>query len=412
MIDGVTFNIAKSVRHRTRKDGTLVVHQRWRVDYVDPTVGRRRIKTFRTRELAVAYQNRVIADLAAGRHFDRRKVPTVGDAIDAHLKECTRNVKASTLETYRIVLERVRGPILVGSDRERAEYAQTGVVPEGTHLVPGLGNVKLNQLTTAQIRSWYNIVADNCGGYTAGRAVSHLKAVLALAEEDLGIRMCAMPRNLGRAKARTKKKILQPDEVARLLEAAKSDRILGPYVAFAFLAGTRPSEQLGLLWSDIDFEAGVIHICRMQERDGSLCELTKTAAGTRSVPVGPMLRSLLLEWKLSCPRLNGELHRVFPALGRRQAWPKPRIGGGGPLTYHKFLRRFWMPFFKKHSIAYVTPHAARHGYVSTMQLQGVEVGLVAKLAGHANPNVTLSVYTQAMRGGESAVAALEQAYSR
>lgn len=35
--------------------------------------------------------------------------------------------------------------------------------------------------------------------------------------------------------------------------------------------------------------------------------------------------------------------------------------------------------------------------------QGFEVGLVAKLAGHANPTVTLSHYTQAVRGGEEAM---------
>jgi integrase len=56
--------------------------------------------------------------------------------------------------------------------------------------------------------------------------------------------------------------------------------------------------------------------------------------------------------------------------------------------------------------------AARHGYSTTLQSQGVEVGLVAKLMGPANAAVTLSVYTHALRGGESAVAALEKAYSR
>jgi integrase len=59
----------------------------------------------------------------------------------------------------------------------------------------------------------------------------------------------------------------------------------------------------------------------------------------------------------------------------------------------------------------VTPHSARHSFISTLQAQGIEVGLVAKLAGHANANVTLGHYTQAVRGGESAVAALERAYS-
>ena len=42
--------------------------------------------------------------------------------------------------------------------------------------------------------------------------------------------------------------------------------------------------------------------------------------------------------------------------------------------------------------------------------RAVEVGLVAKLAGHKNANVTLSIYTHAMRGGEDAVRALDRAY--
>jgi hypothetical protein len=45
-----------------------------------------------------------------------------------------------------------------------------------------------------------------------------------------------------------------------------------------------------------------------------------------------------------------------------------------------------------------------------LQAHGIEVGLVAKLAGHASAVVTLSHYTQAVRGGEDAVAALERAY--
>jgi hypothetical protein len=51
------------------------------------------------------------------------------------------------------------------------------------------------------------------------------------------------------------------------------------------------------------------------------------------------------------------------------------------------------------------------GGVTTLQAQGVEVGLVAKLAGHKNAVVTLSHYTHAMRGGEDAVKALDQAYA-
>jgi hypothetical protein len=40
----------------------------------------------------------------------------------------------------------------------------------------------------------------------------------------------------------------------------------------------------------------------------------------------------------------------------------------------------------------------------------VEIGLVAQLAGHASALVTIGHYTQAVRGSEMAVKALDDAY--
>lgn len=80
------------------------------------------------------------------------------------------------------------------------------------------------------------------------------------------------------------------------------------------------------------------------------------------------------------------------------------------LLYHNFRQRVWVPRLRKLGVRYVTPHSARHSYISVMQAQGVEVGLVAQLAGHSNAAVTLTHYTQAVRGGQDAVAKLETAY--
>jgi integrase len=217
--------------------------------------------------------------------------------------------------------------------------------------------------------------------------------------------------NLGRGRTKSKKAILTPDQVGLLLHTAREDREKGVYVAFPFLAGTRPSEQLGLLWVDVDFDANVIRIQRMQERDGSITNFTKTVAGTRDVPMCSLLRTMLMEWRLVCPRWGGDLHRVFPGLGRLQPWPLARHGGGGPLNYGNFRNRFWAPTLKRLGLPVVAPHSARHCFISTLQAQGIEAGLVAKLAGHSNANVTLGHYTQAVRGGQDALAALERAYT-
>jgi integrase len=54
-----------------------------------------------------------------------------------------------------------------------------------------------------------------------------------------------MPTGLQRQRDKARKAVLNPEEVAKLLAAARDDVLNGAYVAFPFLAGTRPSEQLG-----------------------------------------------------------------------------------------------------------------------------------------------------------------------
>jgi hypothetical protein len=49
----------------------------------------------------------------------------------------------------------------------------------------------------------------------------------------------------------------------------------------------------------------------------STTDQTKTEAGAREIPISATLRSMLLEWRLVCTRLDGELCRVFPE-GRNQ----------------------------------------------------------------------------------------------
>ncbi len=67
--------------------------------------------------------------------------------------------------------------------------------------------------------------------------------------------------------------------------------------------------------SDIDLDRDIITICRVQERDGTTTQVTKTEAGEREIPISATLRTMLLEWRLVCPRLKGERHRVL-------LWPR------------------------------------------------------------------------------------------
>jgi integrase len=405
-------SITTTTRRRTLKSGKVAAYDQWYCEYRDPQTRKRRRRAFNRKKDAEAFRNDLLIKVSDGNYFDKRTAPSVSEAIDHWLSTKRGNVKASTLMGYGVVVNgAIRGPLLVGSARERHDYTESGITPEGAQFIPLLGDIKLTELNTATIRAWHRTVTDQCGTYTGNRAKSLLKSILALAEEDFGIRAPSMPTGLPRARHKKKKAILTPEQIAVVVEAARKDLDNGIYYAFPFLAGTRPSEQLGLLWSEVDFDRNVIHIRRIQERDGSLTEMTKTEAGTRDVPMSATLREMLLEWRVRCPRLAGELHRVFPGPGRPQEWPKPRVGGGGPLIYQNFRQRHWAPTFKAIGVPYVTPHSARHSFISMLQAQGIEIGLVAQIAGHANPTVTLGHYTQAVRDGSVASAAIDRAYA-
>ncbi len=403
--------IMKWNRKRTNSVGKTVRQRRYAVSYKCPETGSRRRVSLPTKIEAEEYRQALMAEFAGEKYFNPNTNPTVAEVVDHWVDAKRGNVKAQTIRGYQPLLKIIVGPLLQGTPQERVTYAMTGNKPHrDTKLLLMLGDYKVSELATAQLRRWHNLVREEVGAHTANRVMSMLKGILSLAEEDFGMRVCSFPTNLARRKSKPKKDILRPGEVAELITFAKSDKARGVFYAFPFLTGVRVAEQLGLLWEDVDLDRNVISIRRVLERDGTTTDATKTEAGEREIPISATLRTMLLEWKLICPRLDGKLYRVFAGPGQPQQWPLPRIGGGGPILYSNFRKRYWQPAFERAGVRYVTHHSARHSFVSTLQAQGVEVGLVAKLAGHANPAVTLGHYTQAVRGGADAVAILDLAY--
>ncbi|TXN19563.1 site-specific integrase [Methylobacterium sp. WL9] len=408
------FNISLTKRDRRRKlrSGEFVTNTRWVLNYTDPKTGARVQLFFERQKEAIAKRNEIAAAVEARTYIPEREVITVGEAVTRWIENRRGEVKDRTLFGYEQAARYITDPLLVGATPvQRRVHTETGLVPDGASLKPTLGAIKLNRLSTGEIRTWHKLLIQQVGASTANRARKYLGGALALAAEDLGIRPPAMPTRLGKGRAKTVKAILSSEQVSNLLTVAAADPEKGIFVAFPFLAGTRPSEMLALLWEDVDFDAGVIRICRMQEIDGTVSEVTKTAAGRRSIPMSARLREMLMAWREICPHREGEPRRVFPGLGTRQMWPLPRIGGGGIHLYSNYRTRIWAVVLKRAGLPYVTPHSARHSFISTLQAEGVEVGLVAKIAGHASPVVTLSYYTQAVRNSDVARDALDRAFA-
>src|SRR5262245_8925757 len=241
----------------------------------------------------------------------------VAEAMDYWLRHRELEVRNSTIRMYRQFRLYIVGPLLVGTRIQRLNFSRRGIVPKGAAFLEMLGSRKISELTPAIIRAWHRTLVAQVGGHSANVAKKLLRAILCLAAEDFEVPLPVMPARIGRGLVRPKKQILTPDQVGALLRAAQNDPHRGVYYAFPFLTGVRPSEQLAILWTDIDLNERVVHIRRSQEPDGTISELTKTEAGKRDIPIAPMLHRMLVEWHTNCPPAAvGDDRRVFPCLGR------------------------------------------------------------------------------------------------
>jgi integrase len=313
---------------------------------------------------------------------------TVSDAVQYWLENREAEVRPITFRGYKQVSLYIVGPVLIGSRAERRKFTLLRIAKPNAQFIEMLGPMEIRSLTTAHIRSWHKTLTAQVSGHVANFAKKLLRAALCLAAEDLGTPLPAMPTRLGRGRAKPRKQILTPTQVGHLLTGAMLDKHRGLYYAFPFLTGVRPSEQLGLFWEDVDFGQNVIRIRRTQLPDGTLWELTKTEASSRDIPISPLLNSMLLNWRSTCPGHGAGGTRVFPCSGR--AGRNAKKTGGRPLLHTNFIYTYWRPALAALGLPMVTPHSARHAFISTLQAQGIEVAVVAKLAGHADLAVTLS----------------------
>jgi integrase len=194
------------------------------------------------------------------------------------------------------------------------------------------------------------------------------------------------------------------EEAARLLAVETKHRVL---FAFLLTSGARPSEALGMKWSDIDFERATATIQRtLQWHKGKgagwYFSEPKTKGSRRSVPLPASLMRQLREHRTTQAEALLKLGiRSDLVFSNRE---------GTPLLRRNIIRRYFRPVLEKANLpATARLYDLRHTCASLLLQAGVHPKIVSERLGHASVTLTLDVYSHVMPGmQEDATIQLEQ----
>jgi integrase len=186
------------------------------------------------------------------------------------------------------------------------------------HLIPGLGAHRLTKLEPEHLERFYKKMQDN--GSSAGTAhQAHRTVRAALNEARRRRHLTENPATIAKAPRLVEEEVVPytVEEVQRLLEVAGRQRNAARWV-IALALGLRQGEVLGLKWTDVDFDLGVlvVHRGRLRPRYqhgcGDTCgrkpgycpqkvnvrretKETKSRAGRRPIGVPDELMKLLVQ---------------------------------------------------------------------------------------------------------------------
>src|SRR5580765_3799258 len=186
-----------------------------------------------------------------------------------------------------------------------AEIVKVGRRP-GTHaqceqitrlyLKPGLGQQPLASLSTSRVQRFLN------GLLAAGHSVALVQIIRKVLSAALTSAMreeilFRNPARLATLPGYQPAEIVpwSAQEATRFLDGAAADPFYPGFVLLV-LYGMRRGEVLGLRWSDIDFDTGVVHVRQQVQRVRReiLVGPVKTAAGRRDLPLLEMVRTALV----------------------------------------------------------------------------------------------------------------------
>jgi integrase len=338
---------------------------------------------FETEEAAKAARDEARIRARRGEYVNR-SVSTVADYLAEWVETHASTVKPKTLAGYRHDIDH--------------------------YIVPRIGRMRLQALRPAVLSKLYRDLAEHGGrdgGPLSPWTVSHIHRTLRKALADAVHVEQLLAVNPAERSKRPRDRGIEPGRVwttpqlDSFLTAARSHRLYAFYRLAAY-TGARRGELLYLRWQAIDLHAaevtfgGSTAVVRGQRIEG-----TTKGGRSRIVSIDQETVTVLREHR--CRQAEdrqaaGSAWADEDGLVFATKWGEPLY----PDTVTALMNKLIVAYNKsvtapEQALPHARLHDLRHLHATTLLLAGVPVHVVAARLGHADPAVTLRVYSHVLR---------------
>lgn len=194
--------------------------------------------------------------------------------------------------------------------------------------------------------------------------------------------------------SRSKTQALTQEQSQKFLEVAKPTKW---YCFFSLLlsTGLRPSEALGLYWTDLDLAKGTLTVRRgLRRLKGKwVFDEPKTPSARRTLPLPSSLIGLLSTHMGTQHQLGFDGPLVFTS------------PTGAPKHEDGIVKDYFKPLLKKAGLLdTVRLYDLRHTHATLLLLAGVHPKVVSERLGHSNITITLNTYSHVLPNMQQAAA--------
>lgn len=261
-----------------------------------------------------------------------------------------------------------------------------------THILPYLGDFKLEELTPLIIQKFISKLSINGNKCTGkGLSPSYIRMIVSIIKNSLkAAHLISYLPNYTLDKVNYPKiiekkiecfTINEQKKIEFAVKTTKKDKYLG--IILCLYTGLRIGELLALTWNDIDFEKNILIIsktCYDSSEEGTRIRninIPKTKNSIREIPLPTKILEMLKEMK-------------------KKSKCEFVIAEGEKFVFMRSYQRTFELLLKKLKIPHKGFHSLRHTFATRALECGMDVKTLSEILGHKNPTITLNRYVHSL----------------